>query len=267
MTVLSAGRDVAVTVTVTVGNDHVATVELCRPPNNTLDVALVTAVADALESLDADETCRAVVLCAQGRHFCAGAQLGASAPGGGPIPMGYSNPLYDQARRLFATAVPIVAAVQGGAIGGGLGLALVADFRMTCTEARFSANFAKLGFHPGFGLSVTLPALVGQQQAADLLYTGRRVGGEEAVRLGLCDRLVDAADLRAAAHGWAAEIATSAPLAVRAVRRTLRGDLAARAAAAMQREHQAQKALRGTGDYTEGVAAYAERRPPHFTGH
>ena len=98
--------------------------------------------------------------------------------------------LYKEATRLFRARKPVVAAVHGAAVGGGLGLALVADFRVTCAEARFSANFNRLGFHPGFGLTTTLPRLVGPQQAALLFYTGRRIAGDEAVRIGLADLLV-----------------------------------------------------------------------------
>ena len=92
--------------------------------------------------------------------------------------------------RLFRTRKPIVAAIQGAAIGGGLGVAMAADFRIAAPEARFSANFARLGFHHGFGLSVTLPAAVGGQHAAELLYTGRRITGDDAVAIGLVDRVV-----------------------------------------------------------------------------
>ena len=160
----------------------------------------------------------------------------------------------------------MVAAVQGAAIGGGLGLAMAADFRVASPEARFSANFARLGFHHGFGLTVTLPAAVGQQRALELLYTGRRVAGEEALQMGLCDRLAPAGDLRARAHALAAEIAASAPLAVRSIRETMRGDLAGRVRAALVRERAEQERLNRTEDFREGVRATAERREAHFTG-
>jgi 2-(1,2-epoxy-1,2-dihydrophenyl)acetyl-CoA isomerase len=156
--------------------------------------------------------------------------------------------------------------VQGAAIGGGLGLALSADFRVAAPEARFSANFARLGFHHGFGLTVTLPPLVGQQKAAELLYTGRRVPGEEALAMGMCDRLAPLASVRAEARAFAAEIAESAPLAVRSIRETMRGDLAARIKAATDREKHEQDWLRKTEDFGEGVRSTAERRPPKFKG-
>ena len=172
--------------------------------------------------------------------------------------------LYAAAVRLFRTRKPIIAAVQGAAIGGGLGLALAADFRVAAPEARFSANFARLGFHQGFGLSVTLPRLVGEQAAAELLYTGRRVGGEEAVALGLADRLASLETVRDAALGFAEEIAGSAPLAVESIRATLRGDLADRVAAATVHEAAEQARLRATADFAEGTRAMIERRPPAF---
>ena len=147
-----------------------------------------------------------------------------------------------------------------------VGLALTADFRLAAPEARFSANFARLGFHQGFGLSVTLPRLVGEQAAAELLFTGRRVRGDEAVRIGLADRLVPLDDLRTAALGLAREIAISAPLAVRSIRATLRGDLADRFEAATGHEAAEQARLRATHDFAEGTRAMGERRPPDFTG-
>lgn len=252
---------------VDLGDDHVALAEIRRPPHNYFDVALIAGLADAVEALDAEPGCRALVLCSAGRSFCAGARLG----GGGEAPAslgGRTAPghLYDEAVRLFATRTPVVAAVQGAAVGGGLGLALWPDFRVGCPESRFSANFARLGFHHGFGLTVTLPALVGQQRALELLYTGRRVKGEEAFGMGLVDRLVEADRVRDAARELAREIAVSAPLAVDSIRQTLRGDLAARIRAATEREKSEQERLQKTADFQEGVRAMADRRTPRFEG-
>jgi 2-(1,2-epoxy-1,2-dihydrophenyl)acetyl-CoA isomerase len=248
---------------VEIGNDFVTTVEIQRPPANFFDQALIGQLADTLEGLDADDRCRAVVLCAQGKHFCAGANFSAPA-----APTGAESDvhLYDEAVRLFATQTPVVAAIQGAAIGGGLGLALFPDFRVACQESRFSANFARLGFHQGFGLSVTLPNLVGSQVAMDLLYTGRRVPGEEALAVGLCDRLVPSDQLREVAHAWAVEIATSAPLAIRSIRETLRGDLTNQIRVATNREKAEQDRLQKTEDFREGVRAMGQRRRPEFKG-
>ena len=146
----------------------VATVEICRPPHNFFTIPLIQHLADAFEDLEADRRCHAIVLAAQGTAFCAGADFSnrdATPPHRSPRAL---NPIYGEAIRMFACRKPVVAAVQGPAIGGGLGLALVGDFRVSCPEAKFSANFNRLGFHPGFGLSVTLPRLVGVQKAAML---------------------------------------------------------------------------------------------------
>jgi enoyl-CoA hydratase/carnithine racemase len=255
-------------VSVHVTGDFVATVELHRPPNNYFDLGLIRALADALESLDAGHECRAVVLCSEGKHFCAGADLtgqGGLAENVGAV--GEEGHIYEEALRLFMTKTPIVAAVQGTAIGGGLGLAMAADFRVASPESRFSANFARLGFHHGFGLTVTLPMAIGQQIALEMLYTGQRVPGEEALRIGLCDRVVPAESLREGAHALAAEIAVSAPLAVRSIRETMRGDLPDRIKAAAAREWTEQERLAQTDDFNEGVKATAERRSPRFSGH
>lgn len=241
--------------------DHVATVEMHRPPNNYFDVDLVRAIADAVEELEADGECRAIVLCSEGKHFCAGARIG----GGTDDPTRSPMALYKEGLRLFLGELPIVAAVQGAAVGGGLGLALAADFRVATAETRFSCNFARLGFHHGFGISVTLPAVVGQQRALELLYTGGQLRGEEAHRSGLCDRLVPGDRLRDAAVGVASEIAASGPLAVRSIRRTMRRELAEQVRLATEHEARAQQALLTTQDFAEGVRAMAERRQPRFT--
>ena len=180
--------------------------------------------------------------------------------------MGGVSELYDQAVRLFSVEKPIVAAVQGAAVGAGLGLALVADFRVASPDARFSANFVKLGFHPGFGLTHTLPRVVGAQRADLMFLTGRRVRAEEALAWGLVDELVPGEELRQSAFALAAELAENAPLAVVATRKTLRGKLAEAVRAATAHEHGQQTVLRATEDFAEGVRAVAERRPGRFKG-
>jgi enoyl-CoA hydratase/carnithine racemase len=252
-----------------IGVDHdglVATVEIRRPPDNFFDDSLIRQIATAFEYVDGDASCRAIVLAAQGKAFCAGALLKADERlAGTPDRSLNTQQLYNEAVRLFATRKPIVGAIHGAAIGGGLGLALVPDFRVTCPEARFSANFTRLGFHPGFGLTVTLPQLIGYNKACLLLYTGRRLKGEEAHAMGLADVLVPFEQVRSAALELAKEIAESSPLGVIATRATMRVGLVERIRAATQRELVEQTALRATNDFKEGVRAYAERRPPKFT--
>jgi enoyl-CoA hydratase/carnithine racemase len=150
-------------------------------------------------------------------------------------------------------------------VGAGLGLAVMADFRVACPEARLSANFTRLGFHPGFALTATLPRLIGMQQAALVMYTGRRLTGEQALAIGLVDYCVPQDQLRAKATELATEIGQSAPLAIVSTRETLRRGLADAVAQATEREYEEQDWLRKTEDFKEGVKAMADRRLPNFS--
>ena len=250
--------------------NHVALIEIRRPPNNFFDIALIQEIAGALEALDEDIGCRAVVLAAQGKAFCAGANFGDGSmldKDGQRVDRDIAvQHLYLEGNRLFRTKKPIIAAVHGAAVGGGLGLAMVADFRVSCPEARFAANFTRLGFHPGFGLTVTLPLVIGSTKAAMMFYTSRRVTGDDAYAMGLADVLVPQDQVRAGAVKLAAEIAENSPLGLISTRATMRGDLADRVRAATEHELREQTALRKTDDFKEGVKATAERRVPNFIG-
>ena len=251
---------------------HVALVEIRRPPNNFFDIPLIKEIAGAFESFDDDIHIRTVVLAAQGKAFCAGANYGdgstLDAQGRRPNEPGPgAAPLYVEGNRLFRTKKPIIAAVHGAAVGGGLGLAMVADFRVACPETRFCANFTRLGFHPGFGLTVTLPAVIGQTKAALMFYTSRRITGEEAYAMRLADMLVPQHQVRDAAIKLAREISENSPLGLIATRMTMRGDLADRVRKATDHELEEQTRLRKTEDFKEGVKAVFERRVPNFTGH
>src|ERR1700744_5704132 len=222
---------------------HVGLIEIRKPPLNFFDVSLINQIADALEEFDKDIEIRASVLAAQGKAFCAGANFGdparqeqekrAQTDPASNLPI---NHLYVQAVRIFRNKKPIVAAIQGAAIGGGLGLAFSAGFRVPCPEARFAANFTKLGFHPGFGLTVTLPELVGKNNAELIFYTSRRIGGEEAYRMGLANAVVPQDQVRAEAFKLASEIAECSPLGLVSTRATMRAGLADRVLAATNHE-------------------------------
>jgi enoyl-CoA hydratase/carnithine racemase len=258
---------------------HVGTIEIRRPPLNFFDISLINQIADALDEFDRDIEIRASVLSAQGKAFCAGANFNdparqaqeaqaaeKSAKGDPADSLGPINHLYIQAVRIFRAKKPIVAAVHGAAIGGGLGLAVSADFRVTCPEARFSANFTKLGFHPGFGLTVTLPELIGRNNAELMFYTSRRVTGEEAYKWGLANELVPQNQVKSAAMKLAGEIAECAPLGLLSTRATMRQGLADRVMAATNHELGEQSRLRATEDFKEGVKATEERRVANFKG-
>lgn len=244
-------------------NEFVCTLTLRRPPENFVDARLIVSLATAMESLDQDPDCRVVILASEGKHFCAGADLARRVAT--PASQGQRH-IYEEASRLVRTRKPVIAAIQGAAIGAGLGLALVADFRVGCEQARLSANFNRQGYYPGFGLTFTLPRLVGRQQAAWMFYSGQRLKGHEALAIGLIDRLVPADDLMNAARAMAFEIAASGPLAVQATRSRLRADIEIGFVQAVAHEMKAQDGLRMTHDFQEGVRAMNERRIPIFRG-
>ncbi len=246
--------------------DYVATAEVQRPPNNFFDTALIQSLADAFEELDKETDCRAIVLAADGKHFCAGANFHSGQAERDLRDVETGNPLYAQAVRLFSCKKPVVGAIQGAAIGGGFGLALVPDFRVLCPETRFAANFVKLGFHPGFGLTYTLPRLIGEPRANLIFQTGRRIGGEDAYSWGLGEVLTTKENVRSAALELAKEIAENAPLAVQSVRATMRDGLAAAVKATTDHEFREQHRLQQTEDHKEGIKAVAERRPGNFVG-
>ena len=234
-----------------------------RAPNNFFDLALVQAIADAAHSL-AQANTRAIVLRSEGKHFCAGADFTGAATV--EERMETTRQVYAEAVRLFDVPVPIVAAVQGSAVGGGLGLACAADFRVAAPSSRFHANFSHLGIHQGFGLSESLPQIVGHQNALRLLCLGERVSGDEARQLGLVDVLVGDDELQPAAMRLAQSLSAAAPLAVRSIKQTLRGDLANRVRAIVEREVAEQGRLWATEDFEIGLAANLARQVPAFRG-
>lgn len=243
---------------------HVQVAEINRPPHNYFNKELMTLIAEALIAADADPDVRVTLLCANGKSFCAGADFSGPQPETPEARRADSRALYNEGIRIFQAKKPIVAAVQGHAIGGGLGVALAADYRIATPETSFSANFTRLGFHPGFGLTITLPELVGPTRASLLMLTGRRVKGEEAYKIGMCEAVVPLEKLRDEAMKLAQEIAESAPLAVKSTRATLRAGLAERVEERLKHELDEQSWLRETEDFAEGVRATAERRVANF---
>ena len=242
---------------------NIATITIQRPPNNFFDYLLIQQIANALEELDQESDCRVIILASEGKNFCAGANFSQDTE-----MMNKSNPyskLYREAVRLFRTRKPIIAAIQGAAVGGGLGLALAADFRIGCPKSKFSANFAKLGFHQGFGSSVTLPRVVGSQNAAMMLYTAKRIKGEEALSIGLLDQLVPSEELIPQTKAFASDIASSAPMAVESIRATVRGDIADQVEEIVAWELSEQIRLQSSEDFKEGIAASLERRDAKFS--
>ena len=243
--------------------ENIGHVIINRPPNNHFDAELIGQIADFLEEMDNTIDCRSIILSSKGKHFCAGADFTRSSYKEESDP--YER-LYDEAVRLFKTKKPVIAVIQGAAVGGGLGVALSADFRIACNESRFSANFSKLAFHQGFGTTITLPRVIGDQKAKWMLLTSARVKGDEAYKIGLADFLVPKEDLMKKAKELASEINAAGPLGVQAIRETIKGGLVAEVEKIVKWELSEQNRLRETEDFKEGIKASLERRNPDFTG-
>jgi len=239
--------------------NFIATAQIHRPPHNYFDHELIHDLAEAVAALDLEPACRAVVLASEGKSFCAGSDFQG-------VQQENVGRLYEEALRLFAARKPIVAAIQGAAVGGGLGLALVADFRVASPDARFVANFTKIGIHPGFALTYTLPRLIGPQRASLMFYSGKRVKPDEALSWRLVDVTTSPEELRAEARRLAQEIAVNAPLAVVATRATLRQGMVEAVRSQLNCELEEQNRLFRSDDFREGVRAVNERRPGRFIG-
>jgi enoyl-CoA hydratase/carnithine racemase len=251
--------------------DGVATLTLVRPPRNALTAALADRLVAALRACGADPAVRAVVLTGGGATFSAGADLtdGPSslrrlvAADGGAEP-GYREPAGRVSAAIAALDVPVVAAVNGDAIGGGATITLAADLRFAADSARFGFPFTRLGVCPEGASTYHLPRLVGPGVTADWLLSGRLVDAAEALRCGLVSRLLPAADVLSAAQQWAAQVATrTSPAAVARTRRLLAAAPTS-AAAASAAESAALVDLVGQPDCPEGIAAFLDRRPPRF---
>jgi len=246
-------------------SENVGVVTFSNPPNNFITLQALEEFQRAFRTLDADENCRAIVLATEGKAFCAGADFTTGLAEGIDFNEGIAK-FYSRAMTFFDIKKPMVAAVQGAAIGAGFGLSLVADFRIGCPGTTFSANFTRLGIHPGFGMSFTLPRIIGASNAELLFYTGRRIKGSEALNLGLLTELVEREDVMPSAMKLAKEVATCAPLAVQDTKATMRMGLAEQVRAANKREQALQMAQMATKDFREGIKATHERREPEFTG-
>jgi len=240
---------------------YTAYIKINRPPHNYFDSHLISQIADFLEEMDKNDDCRSIILYSEGKNFCAGANFYESTfSKGGNV---YSN-LYKQAIRLFKTKKPIIAIIQGAAVGGGLGLALAADFRIACEESRFSANFAKLGFHHGFGTTITLPKIIGYQKAKLMLLTSIRLKGKESFEIGLADYFVDKNKLMNKAKELSKLINTSGPLGIESIRNTINQGLSEEISKAVIREATEQNRLKDTQDFKEGIKASMNRKEPNF---
>jgi enoyl-CoA hydratase/carnithine racemase len=249
--------------------DHIATLTLNRPENrNSMTEDVLDGLKKAVAEARADRDVRCVVLTGKGSSFCAGADFKSQVQRGGSdaLPNERSYGMYSPFLSVLDIEVPVVGALNGHAIGGGLGLAIVCDIRVANRDAKYGANFVRLGLHPGMASTYLLPRLVGVPRAVELLLTGRLVSGGEAAEIGLATHAVAAEEVLPKALEIAREIATAAPIAVRLTKRSIYANLSWDPKAAAWNEAHAQSRTVETADNKEGIRALLEKRPPSFQG-
>jgi len=249
--------------------DRIGVITLDRPDNrNSMTPELLDAFARASAAARLDGDIRALIVTGTGKCFSAGADFKAGLQRGGDdlAPAERSYAMYEPFLSLLDVAVPVIGALNGHAIGGGFGLALVCDLRIAALEGKYGANFVALGLAPGMAISLLLPRLAGAARASELLFTGRLVDGAEAERLGIANRAVAAAQVMDEAMALARAIAANAPFAVRATKAAIRRGLGLDVRAAARAEAHEQAASLATDDAREGMSALLEKRKPVFTG-
>ena len=251
-------------------DDGVVVLTLALPDRrNAMTGELTSAFADAVATLKPDRTVRCVVVTGEGSAFCAGGDLswiGESPDMSVDAIRDRMLPFYRTWLSIRDLEVPSIAAVNGHAVGAGLCLALACDLRYAARGAKMSAPFTQLGMHAGMACTWLLPEVVGVAAARELLFTGRAVEGDEALRLGLVNGVYDGGELHDAVLAVASRIAGAAPIATRLTKAGLRAGGHGSMEAALQYEALAQPVTFATSDLTEGLAATREKRAPNFQG-
>jgi enoyl-CoA hydratase/carnithine racemase len=251
--------------------DYIATITLNRPDNrNSMTEDLLEGVAAAVAQVRQDSEVRCVIITGKGRSFSAGADFRSQVQRGSGerelLPNERSFAMYQPFLSVLSIEVPVIGALNGHAIGGGLGLALVCDVRVANRDAKYGANFVRLGLHPGMATTYFLPRFVGIPRAAELLLTGRLISGAEAAEYGFANYAVAPDEVLPKAQEIAREVAGCAPIAVRWTKRSLYRNVSWDPTPAAEIEAGVQSRTVETEDFREGVAALLEKRDPAFRG-
>jgi enoyl-CoA hydratase len=252
--------------------ENVLLVTMNRPERlNAITFRTFDEIIDLCAKITIDTSIRSVVITGAGRAFCAGLDL---SEAGTLEAMTAMEMMYGQEHwaaafeRLYELPVPLIAAINGPATGGGLAIALAADIRIASTEARFNSAFVRIGLSSGdIGVSWALPRIIGMGHAAEMMMTGRFYGAEEANRIGLVNRVVEPSELLDSAYEVAAQIAANTPLGVMLTKRLLASNVdAGSLRGAMEIENRGQVLATRGQDFREALSAFREKRQPHYTG-
>ena len=249
--------------------DRIGVLTLNRPEQrNAMSPELLDAFSEQIEVARNDTDIRCLLITGRGRCFSAGADLRSSLQRSdlGKPSREASYAMYEPFLQVLDVQVPVVAALNGHTVGGGFGLALLADIRVANRDSKYGANFARLGIHSGLGISYLLPRLVGPAEAAELLFTGSLISGSDALRIGLVSHAVEAEDVLPTAFRIARGIAGSAPLAVQTMKASIRRGLGWQIRRAALEEAGLQAESLETEDAKEGISAILQKREPEFRG-
>ncbi|QCP50341.1 crotonase/enoyl-CoA hydratase family protein [Trinickia violacea] len=254
-------------------SDGIVTLTLNRPEqrNPVSDPAMIDALCDAIEAADADLSARVVILTGAGSAFSTGGNIHSMQPGGGlvdarPIQtrQNYRRGIQRLPLLFEQIEIPVVAAVNGPAIGAGCDLACMCDIRIAGESARFAESFVKLGIVPGDGGAWLLPRVIGFSKACELAFTGDIIDARDALACGLVSQVVGDAELMAAARAVAGRIAANPPHAVRMTKRLMREARTATLSTILELSAAAQALSHTTPDHAEAVAAFLAKRAPQF---
>jgi enoyl-CoA hydratase/carnithine racemase len=253
--------------------DGIQTLTLNRPERmNALDLRTLQELDRAVGQAAANPKVRAVVLTGTGRAFSAGADVKEWAAGEYPDPDveptdDWVTLAHRIVARIYRLPKPVIAAVNGVAVGAGLDIALAADFRIASETARFGSVYIRLGIPPDAGASFLLPRIVGLVKAKELIYTGRIINADEASSIGLVTEVVPADDLTAAANRWASLLANGPTLAIGMAKENIQEHLTISSIeSALKNEMRAAAVCTATADHKEGLAAVNDKREPQFVG-
>ncbi len=247
--------------------DHIGLITLNRPGNrNSMSADLLAAFHTTVLRIQHERAIRCVIITGSGPNFCAGADFNSALGDGDQLPHENFMAMYQPFLAVADIQVPVIAALNGHAVGGGFGLALICDLRVANMQAKYGANFTRLGFHSGMAVTHMLPRLIGLPRANELLLTGRLVSGAKAAQLGIMNYAEEPTEVMPRALKLAREIAGCAPAVVRMMKRSIYRDLDWNPRATAELDAHLQSHTYEMEDAREGVAALLEKREPIFKG-
>ena len=248
--------------------DCIAQITLNRPENrNSMDKETMPAFLEAINRVKNDKNLRCLIITGTGSSFCAGADFKSGlVDDRGPLPHETLLEIYSPFLKIQEIKIPTIAAMNGHAVGGGFGLGLICDIRIANINSKYGANFARLGLHTGMSISYMLPRIVGMAVANELLFTGRLIDGKTAADIGLVNYALSEQEISTKAWELAREIAASAPVAVRMIKRSVHRGLDWDPTGAAEIETHCQSRTFEMDDASEGISALLEKREPVFTG-